>query len=276
MTVGLLSIANPAVIIPAGGLVINLVPFTNWSSAPADYQSNAVIAANLLMAQFPNTNITVNIQIEYGTLEGSVAFSSRQSGSIDVTGNSIPYTTLRSAFSALSNQTSELASVITNLPTGSTIGGSSGLFTSFACCKLLGLFGGTNPVSATDSAIDGYVGMGSGWTSGESLGVLLHEMRQVLGGIVQRAPFVFSRFRSAGVWDTASATHATYFSLDGGTTNLANYDDTSDFADLAFGVIDPVSGLWDSFGAYTSQTGTPSLQGLSTLDIKMIRAMGYR
>lgn len=254
------------------GLQINLVPTASWLTAPSDYQTKMQTAANILMAAFPGTNCTINIQLEYATFDGG-SLANRNSASLDVTPVSTQtFTTIKSVLAAISNPTPELTSMITNLPSGSTLGGQANFFVSFGVCKAIGLFGSGGPTNATDPGLDGLVGMGTGWTSAETIGVSIHELTQAMGRIVQRGTFCFSRFKSAGVWDSSGSFTTAYFSLDGGTTNLATYDGTSDFADFVNGTTDPTSGLWDNFDA--SQNG--SLQDLSPLGKKMMRAMGFR
>lgn len=268
---GFLLLASPPPAVGAG-LQINLVSTASWLTAPADYQAKMITAANKMMAAFPGTNCTINIQLEYATFLGT-SMPNRNSGSTDNDTTGVSYSSvIKPLLAAIPNPTADLTSMISNLPAGSTLGGQSIFHMSFGVCKAIGLFStGGAPANATDAGLDGFIGMGTGWTSAETLGVSLHELRQAMGGIAGRGTFNFSRFLSAGVWD-AGAANSAYFSLDGGTTNLVTYDTTSDPADFVNGTTDPGSGLWDCFDA--SQNG--SLQDLSPLNLRSMRALGYR
>jgi hypothetical protein len=268
MTVGILLLASAA---PASGLQINLVPTASWLTAPADYVTKMQTAANIIMAAFPGTNCTINIQLEYGATFLGSAMANRNSGSLDNSTNAVAFTTIKSQLQAISNPTTELSAMISNLPAGTTLGGQNSFFVSFGVAKAIGLFVASGPANATDVGLDGFIGMGTGWTSAETLGVSIHELTQAMGRSIQRATFNFTRFKSPGVWDAGAALN-TFFSLDAGTTNLATYDDTSDTADFVNGTTDPGSGLWDCFDA--SQNS--SLQDLSPLDLKSMKALGFR
>ncbi len=270
MTVGLLSFASPAV--QASLLKLNLSYDASWSGAPTLYQTDIVTAANMLMAAFPNTNITLTIQVGYGELEGS-AVGASSSGASDIFDASVSFTAIKTAMAAITSPPAALASAVAALPSGTTLGGQTLHNVPWATCKTLGLYGFTSgPTGPNDtSQFDGAIGVGSGWGSTKTVGMFLHELSHAMGRIAGRAPFCFTRFVSAGVWDASSSRAGTYFSLDGGTTNLANYDGSSDFGDFANSVGDGL-GNTDSFDA---QQVTP-IESLTTLDIQLMQAMGYR
>lgn len=273
MTIGLLGFGYAPII---GGLKINLNYDSSWSSSPSYYQTDVITAANMLIAACPNTNITLTIEIGYTEIEngslGSVPPSSSEG--VDAFEAFIPYTTLKTNLAAIPNPTSSLSSMLAHLPSGSTLGGNSTFNVGWAACKTLGLFGFTNgPSSATDtSQIDGAIGIGSGWGSSKTVGMFLHELSHSMGRIAGSAPFLFTRFTAPGTWDIGSSATNAYFSLDGGTTNLAAYAPSSDLSDFANSVTDPSSGLTDAFDA---QQTTPD-QVLSSLDIKLLNSMGYQ
>ena len=268
---------------PAGGslLKINLSYDSSWSSAPSYYQTDVVTAANMIMAAFPNTNITLTIEVGYTEIEnipGSVAANT--SAGTDAFEASIPYATIKSHMASIPSPTASLTAALAALPSGTSLGGVTNFNVSWAGCKALGLYGFTSgPTGPNDtSQIDGAIGIGTGWSSAKTVGVFLHEIAHCMGRIVGQgtpiAPFCFTRFTAAGVWDVSgTGSSSAYFSLDGGTTNLAQYAPSSDLGDFANTVTDPGSGLTDAFDA--QQSNTPD-EALSPLDIKLMNAMGFQ
>lgn len=277
MTVGLLSFAStPA----ASRFVINLVYDNSqvaWSSTPAWYQTGVVTAANLIMAAFPNTNITFNCEIGYQFWYGSVLGNGSPVGASSsvgdtVAGQSLTYSTIRAGLAAVPNPTASLTAMLANTPAGSTLngqGGSASLFTPNATCKALGI-GGLSP---TDPAIDGAVGIGTGWGSDKIVGVFLHEITHAMGRSAGRNPFNFTRFTSAGVRDFSSNADTSYFSLDGGVTKLADYDNTQDGGDFLNSGVQDTGGNTDSFDAVQ---GTSPIETLTAVDIQLMNAMGFQ
>lgn len=278
MTVGLLSIANPSVQ-AGGGLQIILSRNASWASAPAYYETDLVWAANQLMAACPNTNITVTITCGYTEIAGipsSVPPSSSVAG-IRAQSNTIPYTSIKTYMNAMSNKHADFSAMLANLPAGATNGITTPFRVGWPACKALGIFSPTvtnAPTGPNDtSQADSDMGIGTGWSSAKTKGVFLHELSHALGRIAGEMPFVFSRFTAAGAWDTSSSgASLAYFSLDGGTTNLAWFAPSSDLGDFRDDVTDPGSGgLTDSFDA--SQTNPAEY--LTPLDFRQLRAMGF-
>lgn len=281
--------AAPAVLIPrrgwaaknglassSNGLKINLVYDTNWSGAPTSYQTAVVQAANLMMAAFPNSNATVNVEMGFGFLANQLAVGPNTSASTDLGTVALSYSAIRAGMVA-TNHSSAMTTQLANTPAGSTLNG-QGLFNApFACCKVLGGLGGISP---TATALDGAVGIGSGFATGELIGVFLHEISQAMGreATGSIAPYCFSRFTAVGVRDFSSATNA-YFSLDGGNTSIAGYAATSDVGDfINGGVQDGNTGSgWQSFPSdcFDAFQGSLSIQSLTTADTQIMSAMGF-
>lgn len=259
------------------GLKINLSFDASWSGAPANYTTDANTAAALLMAAFPNTNVTLTIQVGYNEIAGQsippVASEATDNGVV-----SIAYTTVRSAMQARATATgnASLVAAANNLPSGSTIGGTSTLVVSWGVCKLLGIFGVTGgPTSATDtSQPDGWMGITSGWSTsvGGTVDVFLHELSHAMGRVPGEVSFNLTRFTAPGVREVGGAHGATvYFSLDNGTTNLALYDTNNDPSDFDDSVLAPGGGH-DSFDAHQF---SDSVQVLTPLNIQLMNSMGY-
>lgn len=281
MTVGLLSIANPSV--QAGsGLQIVLSRNASWASAPAYYETDLVWAANQLMAACPNTNITVTITCGYTEIAGLPAGGgsmppSNSGANVLLQSNTVAYATIKTYMNAMANKPADFSAMLANLPGGATNGIAATFRVGWPQCKALGIFSssivgapsGPNDTSQADSAM----GIGSGWASAKTKGVFLHELSHAIGRNAGDVPFVFSRFTAAGTWDTSSSgTSLAYFSLDGGTANLAWFAPSSDLGDFRDDVTDPGSGgLTDSFDA--SQTNPAEY--LTPLDYRQLRAMGF-
>lgn len=286
MTVGLLSIAGA---VPTG-LQFNLILDPSWSSAPSTWQSGSVSinqAVALLSAAYPHVNATINLHVGYQTIwfsSGTPAFpvpANASQGSIISAPTSVPYATIRAAMAGLSFQSTTLATLLSNTPAGSSLNGQSAFAVPSACCKALGLFGLTGgPVSANDPTIvDGSIGIGSGWADAKILGVFLHEISHAMGRIESYAPFVFSRFTGVGTRDfSSSSSTATYFSINGGTTDLADYDhaisgspDPADFLNGSDG-----TGVQDPLDCFSAVQLSGANQFLSTLDNQLMNAMGFQ
>lgn len=266
--------------VASGGLKINLV-YDNtqvaWTTSPAWYQTGVITAANAIMAAFPNTNITFNCEIGYQFFDGinsgnTIPVAASASEGADLTGvSNLPYSTIRSALAAVPNPTASLTALLNNTPVGTSINGVSSFYVPNAVCKSLGLGG----VSPTGVALDGAVGIGTGWSSAKIVGVFIHEITHAMGRVAGEAPFNFSKFSSAGTRVLTNALVAAYFSLDGGTTPIANYDTTQDAGDFLDNSIQD-SGLGGFQDCFDTHQNTNALQSLSTVDLQLMNAMGFQ
>lgn len=268
------------IIAPGAGLIINLSNNASWSGAPQYYKDDVIWARDQLQAACPNTPITITVTIGYteinGGALGSLAANTSSSGILP-SASFVSFSTLKAKMAARTNQPAAFSSVVANLPAGTSIGGKTNLSPSWPTCKALGMFSGAGFSSAPSgpndtSQVDSAMGIGASWSSTKTRGVFLHELSHAMGRIAGEVVFIFSRFTAAGVWDTSSggATNA-FFSTDGGTTNRANFAASSDLGDFADTVIDPGSGLTDSFDA--SQTNPA--QFITPLDFIQLQAMGF-
>jgi hypothetical protein len=274
MTVGLLSIAFPAVIIPPSLMTINLIPDPNGSvsSAPAGFTTAMQAAATMIQNACPNTAITLNIVYGYDTAFGGTSVGAGATGlDLNSVGN-IAYSTIRAAYVSKASTTA-MNGVAANLPGGTTLGGVSSFQVPRAQRKALGLIGGV------DATQDGVFVVGAGVPSENWVGVALHEMTHTMGREPGEAPFNFSRFTAAGTWFVGGGTGvSTYFSIDGGVTKLADYDTSSDTSDfLNGGVQDSGHTNSDSFDAFYISSPSPlTLQTLTTVDIQNLNAIGFQ
>ena len=251
---------------------INLIYDSSTSSAPAGFFTAMAAAAQYLDNLITN-NITVNIQVGWGEAAGqSLGGALGEGGSY---GTLLSYTQLKADLLAQSNSPAD-ASAYANLPATDPSNG-AGILVSVAQEKAWGL------VAANGTEVDGLVGYGSSadWNfstnnttvAGEYnfLGDALHELTHALGrdsALNPGSPFtVMDLFQYAAPGTIQTQVGGTsYFSINGGATNLANFDTTSDLADWSKTVPN------DAFDAYFS-AGTA--YGISSTDITLLNVLGF-
>lgn len=244
------------------------------AGAPTAYVTALTTAASMLEAVIAN-NITLNIEVGWGIIAGQVIPSNTAEGATngDLSQN---FATVTNELK--SNVTGPAASNL-KLPASDPFG-AVGYDVSGAQAKAWGL------ASATGSQIDGEIGVSSrGWSSSQYVGVILHEITHAMGrnsgwgGINEdTTPLDFFRYSAPGtlvtdgsVVDPAvnpKATGLQYFSIDGGKSVIADFDNSSDYGDWYANSLtahDPM----DAFAQASSNT-------LTTADIVELGAMGYK
>ena len=251
---------------------INLIPDSSVSSAPAGFTAAVQAAADIYDQDFPG-NYTVNISYGWGTYDNQpdAALTNKNSGDFSLGGvigsTDVSYATVRNWLAgdaSLSDQKAALAS----LPAGTAAlpGGTNSFFVSTAQEKALGQYTG----SAT--ALDGSIGFNVGdasksyyWETGAlvEIGHALGWMTDYYAG----APTILDLFRFAlpGARQWTGGQPA-YFSIDGGTTDLANFSTTFDytlFTNVASN--DPFNVAGDS---------TPAT-ALTSLDVEALNVLGF-
>jgi hypothetical protein len=237
------------------------------NSAPQSFQNAMQAAANILDSLILN-NITVTIQVTYDTSLGTSA----EGG--DLFGQTVPYSTLRAALA--SHETSAADQTFVNsLPNTSSISGVNGsgnpvTVSSFwvpsAIEKALGL------ISATNSAADGAVWMGSQIASSALVGVALHELTHAMGREPGVGPFDLFRYTSAGqpLFSGSATAPAAHFSINGGSADLADFGRTSDSSDF---LNSGVQGSTDPFDEFYTPGSTQ--QNLTAVDKELIDVLGF-
>src|SRR5262249_11791108 len=148
------------------------------------------------------------------------------------------------------------------LPGETALDGQSDFFISTSEQKALGIFSG-NPSDA-----DGTIGMGTGFDGDTLIGGALHEITHAMGRIPGNSVLSLFRYLSDGTHDfdggpTPQA--SSYFSIDGGTTVLANFGTDSDPSDWLNDPLVPN----DPFGEFVDG---PSL---STVDLAVMDVLGF-
>ena len=202
------STAGTTVAVTNGGLTFNL---TFDAGAPASFMAVIEQAALMLSAAIAD-KITVNLNIHY-TGTGGGAFAGPSTGLYE------NYSTIRSD---LITQASPGDTTFNALPNTSSIAGQSLVAVWNTQLKGLGL------ISPTNSATDGSATFATDIDPSLLVGVALHELTHALGRVPYgSAPDIFDlfRFTSPGVqlFTGGSTAVASYFSVDGGNTDLADY-----------------------------------------------------
>jgi len=262
------------------GLTINITWDSSVASAPSGFTTAVQTAAKYLETQFSDP-VTINIDVGYGEVGGN-ALGSNTLGSSESYLSSVSYASLLNAMTADATTAAD-ASAVASLPSTSPVSGGT-FWTTTAEAKALGL------ASASSTALDGYIGFSStlpftyndtsGVASGtyDFNGVAIHEMSEVMGRLLltgstvggtanSYTPYDLFHYSAAGVRDF-SASSPGYFSVNGGTTNLAAFNTTSggDAGDWASSVTN------DAFDAF-SNSGV--VNAVSAADLTALDVIGW-
>lgn len=237
---GLAVLAFPAILagaLPAQALTINPVfdsSVTGLSNA-ATVEGAFRTAASAFQVDLSDP-VTVNIGVSWGKVDGTALPASAVGASVDPLYGYFSYAQVSSFLQARAS-TSADAVALRNLPLSPAAGTGSYVIPS-AEAKALGL------IAPQATYMDGYIGFAgstSGYTFNSASGVAAgtydfvsvarHELEEVLGrisGLESTTPgfaSAFDLFRySAPHASSFSYTAPAYFSIDGGVTNLANFN----------------------------------------------------
>jgi hypothetical protein len=239
----------------------------DWESsalgAPQSFRDAIQAAANELDAVVLN-NITVTIKVGYGDWNnGQESVTNGGALGGELSDFTVSYSALRSALA--SGITSTFGqSYMTSLPTTLSIDGRSSLSIASAVDKALG-FGDT------PAGDDGAVGFATDISSDRLVGVALHELTHAMGRVPGNGTFELARFTSAGVrdYDTANTSGPSYYSADGGNTDLADYGQTSDASDYLN------SGVQGSSDPFNEFYGSGTQQSLTNVDKEQLTTLGF-
>jgi hypothetical protein len=264
-------------------------PFTiaiNWdssvSSAPAGFTSDVLTAVNYLETQFVDP-VTITIDVGYNEIDGGGLGSGDLGESLTYL-TSTSYASLLGAVKADATDATD-ASVVASLPATNPVSGGNDWVTS-AQAKALGLV-------ASNTSLDGYVGFGTSslFTYGDTattgtvasgtydfFGTVVHEITEVmgrqmltgetLGGLANSYSLLDLLHYSAPGTRDFSASTAGYFSVNGGVTNLGQFNTLSggDAGDWASSVSN------NSFDAYAT---SGAINAVTTNDLTEIDAIGW-
>jgi hypothetical protein len=250
------------VVVNSGGMTFDLIFDAAATAAPASFLAGIEQAASLLSAAISN-KITVNLQIDYNGTGGGA------SAGPDA-GQNMNYATVRSDLIA---NAAPGDTAFNALPTGSTIQGQSQVAVWNAQLKLWGLL----PANSTTTD-DGSATFATDINPSLLVGVALHELTHALGRVPYGQPdgpqpdiFDFYRFTSAGTYlftDNKPAA-AAYFSLNGGTTKIADYGQSSDPSDFLN------SGVQGSNDPFNEIYSNGTIQSLTSIDKQELDALGF-
>jgi hypothetical protein len=245
-------------------MLIHLVFDSRAQAAPQSFRDAIQAAANVLDATFAD-NITLNISVGYGEINGtpesSGGASAGPSGGVFVS-----YSQVRTWL--VQNAAAEVQSGVAALPTGTSIQGQTQVAVWHAQERLMG------QLSATDPGLDGSAGFATDISTNLLEGVALHELTHALGRVPYGSqPDVFDlfRFTSQGtrLFSGSIPATASYFSLDGGRTDLADYGRTSDPSDFLNSSGRTPNDPFNEF--YNAST----VQSLSRIDLLQMEALGF-
>ena len=258
----------------SAGLVINLLWDASVASAPASFKT-AIQAAASMIQQYVTTPITVNIAVGWGEIGGFGGNAPYTVPGYSALGETLggvwqSYSSVKQALTNTATSADD-KSVLAALPSTSPFG--TAMFdVAGAQAKALGL------VSATSTQVDGAVGFATNWPSTDYIAAALHEITHALGrnsgwgGTNGDTSLLdLTRFSAPGVFVTdgssVSSSALQYYSLDGGKTILAYYDNTSDYGDFAT----TSATANDPNNAYLGSNSN----ALTQLDIRTLDVMGF-
>lgn len=263
---------SPTKVEGSAGLTINLIWDTRAAHAPASFRS-AVVAAATEIGAHVSDKITVNITVGYGEIGGPPIPRGTAEGQ-PLNDRQESYPTVKKQLTDAATSPTD-AAVLASLPAVSPFGTLT-YDVSSAQLKVFGL------LPANNTATDGEVGFSTDWTGAALVAAALHELTHAMGrnsGWGSRAngyditPLDLTRYSSAGVRTANGSPLATrgglqYFSLDGGRTPLAYYDNTSDYGD------------WATTGSTTTDpldavVPTKVSTALSRTDLQVLDSIGF-
>ncbi len=227
---------------------INLVFDSDTAAAPAGFDNAIQAAANLLDAAITSP---VNITIEIGYNEtGGQAITAGAAASANFYGDELPYAEVYNAL-VQHAASDEQKSILANIPSTPPTPAFDSIRVSQAQEQALGLpvgTGGQSP-SGGPAGVDGIAGFGSGggvftWYTGTDFNLANattlnaidletaaeHELSHALGRIVgpnPGAPITIENltdYSARGVLASDATSTGNYFSIDGGQTEIEQYD----------------------------------------------------
>jgi hypothetical protein len=229
------------------------------------FRDGMQVAATLLENAFDD-NITINIAVGYGEFNGTT-LKSQGSSEGDIVPVNISYTKLIGHLLSHAFSSDDYGSLAT-LPDDTALQGQTTFRIGTAQAKALAI------LPANDGGIDGYVGMGTTFTGNILIGVALHELTHAMGRVSGSSLDLF-RYTTDPVsgqiihlLGNPAPMPAAYFSVDGGTTHLADFGQTSDAGD--FSPSSPRNQPFDPFNE-----GGNIASSLTTVDMILMDVLGY-
>jgi len=242
---------------PVRALTFNLTYDSSTSGAPVGFVTAFNDAISFYQTRFTDP-VTINLHVGWGEIDGNSLNPGNLGQSLTNQQGLYTYAQVQNALESDSKSASD-AMAIANLPVSYPISGTNFVMSN-AEAKALGLLAGNA------SGIDGYVGFNSSANftfdpnnraipgGFDFIGLAGHEITVVMGryGLGQNgassgrfSPIDLFRYSAPGVLDTSPA-NGTYFSIDGGITNINTFNGTGggDLSDWKGLTLDPYnSGL---------------------------------
>jgi hypothetical protein len=256
-----------------GGSGFNIVLNYDEQNVPAAFKAGIQQAANILESVIHN-NITVTLQIGYGEVggfSGSPFYEQLTNGSaaasyVGSVGQT--YSQLRADLASHENSIDD-ATFVNSLPNTISLNSVTNFTVPYAEARALGLVS-----SAANGVLDGAAGFATDIPLSSLVGVALHELTHALGRVPGATLLSLMRYTGVGQHDfigNVTPTAASYFSIDGGYTKLADFGQQSDPSDF---LNPPSSNLTtnDPFNEFYNPT---TFQNLSALDTREMDVLGY-
>jgi hypothetical protein len=251
---------------------INLVPDASVGLAPAGFTAAVQAAAAVFDQDFPG-NYTVNIAYGWGTINNQPdpTLVNPNSGAASVGGpvapNFVSYATIKSWLTGEAVSSDQVAAAA-SLPASNNAlpGNANSFFVSTAQEKAFGTFTGSS------STIDGEIGFNLDQASDQStwMGLALCEIGHALGWMTDSyagAPTILDLFRFASTGQRQwTGDQPAYFSINGGTTDLANFATSFDYTLFTNA---------SSNDPFIASGVLPSAHALTSLDLEVLHVIGF-
>jgi hypothetical protein len=274
---------------------INVTYDSSVSAAPAAFKTAVNYAVGVLDAAFTN-NVTLNINVGWGEVDGTALRSNDLGESFEAIAPKYTYSTIKDALIANATSPVQQAANAT-LPASDPSNGDTFDIGS-AEAKALGLIAGNAP------GTDGWVGFDStagDWSFNPTaipasgtyylVGTIEHEITEVMGRDSMLGtegehyahsfgvPDLF-RFSAPGMRELAPGpVHSTgYFSIDNGTTNLGNWNNhvaTGDLADWSSGFGAGGGPGPNGSDSFNNESDPGVINGLTESDLTLMNVIGW-
>jgi len=243
-------------------MIINLIYDSFALAAPQSFRDGMATAANLLTAAI-HDNISINIDVGYGEFNNGQALPNQNTSLGNDSGFSITYSNLRSLLASHETSAADITSV-NALPNTTTLNGQSSFVIGTAEARALGA------LAANSGTVDGLVGMGTNFTGGVLIGGALHELTHAMGRVPGASGLSLVRYTSQGnhLFTGGAPAAASYFSIDGGVTKLADFGVSSDPSDF---LNSPASNLTPNDPFDETIAGST----LTSVDLTMMDVLGF-
>src|SRR5438552_586632 len=243
-------------------MILNLIYDAFALAAPQSFRDGMATAASILMGAIYD-NITINIGVGYGEYNNGPLFPNQNISLGGDSGFSITYSNLRALLVSHETSAADVTSV-NALPNTTTLNGQSSFVIGTAEARALGA------LPANNGTVDGLVGMGTNFTGSVLIGGALHELTHAMGRVPGASGLSLFRYTSQGNHLFAGGTPAaaSYFSIDGGVTKLADFGVSSDPSDF---LNSPASNLTPNDPFDEGIAGST----LTSVDLTMMDVLGF-